>query len=235
MVQRVLEIASPLFLPEGQMSDRPLDAQALFGNGHPLALEIGCGIGDFILDLARQRPQTNYLAIDIYNKGCLRTCRRLEAAGIGNVRVMRLEARYLLAKYLPAESLSAVFVNCPDPWPKKRHRRRRLVNEDFLRHLLRHLRRGGDFFFCTDFADYAEDVARLLTAEPAWRNALAVPFTVDLPGDYPVSKYMRRFLARGLPLHFLHFRKGDEVRTDSLQLPSIRPGFRIAWSTAANE
>ena len=234
MVQRVIEIISPLFIPEGQLTG-PLETASVFGPGRPLALEIGCGIGDFIVPMARQQPDVNFLAIDIYNKGCLRTCRRVEAAGLENVRVMRLEARYLLANYLPAASLSTVYVNCPDPWPKKRHRRRRLVGGDFLQHLLFSLRPGGEFLFCTDYLDYAEDVAQRLNDSGGWRNALAVPFTTDLPEDYPRSKYMRRFLDQGKPLHFLHFRKREEVPADALRLPPISPGFRLAWSNAANE
>lgn len=234
MVQRVIEITSPFFIPEGQLTG-VLDAERLFGERRPLALEIGCGIGDFVVDLAGRRPDLNFLAIDIYNKGCLRTCRRLEIAGVRNVRVMRLEARYLLANHLPAESLSAVYVNCPDPWPKKRHRRRRLVNGDFLQHLLCYLRPGGEFFFCSDFADYTAEVAQLLLDRPLWANTLETPVSSLLPEDYPRSKYMNRFLARGQPLHFLRFRKTAGMPAESLPLPAIRPGFRIAWSSAANE
>ncbi len=232
MTQRTLEIVSPVFLREEELAREGLDR--IFPPDRPLALEIGCGIGDFMVELAERSPQTNFLAIDIYNKGCLKTCRRIEVAGLDNVRVMRLEARYLLAGHLPPQRLAAVYVNCPDPWPKKRHRARRLVNADFIRMLLFHLRPGGDFFFATDFADYAGQVAEALAAEPGFDNCLQRPVVTDLPG-YPLSKYMRRFLDQGQPIYFLHRRKAADAATDALELPAVTPGFRIGWSRAGNE
>jgi tRNA (guanine-N7-)-methyltransferase len=187
----MLHISSPLFVRESELSNRSVEQ--LFPQNQPLALEIGCGIGDFIVQLAAARPDTNFLAIDIFNKGCLKTCRRLETAGLSNVRVMRIEARYLLTRYFKAENLAAVYINCPDPWPKKRHRYRRLVNGDFMQLLLHVLQPDGDFYFSTDFTDYAEQVAELLPRLAAYRNMQPTPATTELPG-YPISKYMRRFL-----------------------------------------
>jgi tRNA (guanine-N7-)-methyltransferase len=231
MTQRIIEITSPLFVPEERIPAGGL--ARLFPGGRPLALEIGCGIGDFIVQLAAQRPEVDFIATDIYNKGCLKTCRRLEKAGLANVRVVRLEARYLLTRHLERESLSALYINCPDPWPKKRHRSRRLVNADFLRLALYFLRPGGEFYFCTDFADYAEQVTELLPAAEGFQNCLPAPFALELPG-YPVSKYMRRFLDRGEPIHFVHGHKREECRADESLLPPIRPDFRLAWSLAGN-
>ncbi len=232
MTQRILEIASPAFLREEDLTREGFER--FFPADRPLVLEIGCGIGDFIVPLARQAPQNDFLAIDIYNKGCLKTCRKVDAAGLRNVRVMRIEARYLLAGHLPPERLAAVYVNCPDPWPKKRHRERRLVNGDFLRMLLYHLRPEGGFYFATDVADYAGQVAEALAAQAGFRNCLETPVATDLPG-YPLSKYMRRFLDLGQPIHFLHRRKAADLPTAALELPAITPGFRIGWSRAGNE
>ena len=117
-MQRMIEITSPLFL-QPQASATPPNWQEIFGNNKPLALEIGCGIGDFITKTAADSPDTNFIAIDYYNKGCDKTCRRLEKQGITNVRVLRVEAREFVAAHIPLDSLTAVFINCPDPWPKK--------------------------------------------------------------------------------------------------------------------
>ena len=232
MTQRIIDITSPVFVPENRLDGR-LDPADLFGAERPLVLEIGCGIGDFIVQLAQQHPRRNYLAIDIYNKGCLKTCRKVESSGLTNVRVLRLEARYLLERYLPAQSLAAVHINCPDPWPKKRHRRRRLVNADFVGNLLYYLQPGGDFYFSSDVQDYAAEVAQLLSAVTEWQNILAAPYALELPG-YPVSKYMRRFLEQGQPIHFLHHRKGEDCRNETLRT-AIRADFRVSWGSAANE
>lgn len=233
MTQRMIEIASPTFIPEGRLAEGS-DLAGLFGSERPLALEIGCGIGDFIVQRAQQSPETNFLAIDIYNKGCLKTCRRVDEAGLDNVRVMRLEARYLLSRYLPRECLSAIYINCPDPWPKKRHRSRRLVNREFLNLTLHYLRPGGDLYFSTDFVDYAEQVAELLPTVTGYRNSLPEPYALALPG-YPTSKYMRRFLERGQPIHFIHYRKKHGLCIDAIPLPTVDPGFRVHWDRAENE
>ena len=158
MTQRIIPILSPNLIADRELESPP-DWSEVFGNNNPLALEIGCGIGHFVLQRALMQPGVNFLAIDIYNKGCLKTCAKLDEAGVRNVRVMRVEARWLLARGLQPESLAAVYINCPDPWPKKRHRRRRLVNREFLEILAHYLVPEGDFFFSTDFDDYAEDVA----------------------------------------------------------------------------
>ena len=142
MTQRIIPITSPNFIA-GRTPDQPLDLLTIFGNSQPLALEIGCGTGHFVLERAQKQPETNFLAIDIYNKGCLKTCKKIDEAGVQNVRVMRVEARWLLENGLATESLSAVYINCPDPWPKKRHRNRRLVNKDFMITMAHYLTPGG--------------------------------------------------------------------------------------------
>ena len=233
MTQRIIEINSPSFIPEERLAS-PGDFAAIFGNDNPLALEIGCGLGDFILQIAQQKPHLNFLAIDIYNKGCFKTCKKIDLAGIANVRVMRIEARYLLARYLKRESLAEVYINCPDPWPKKRHRQRSLVNRDFLQTVLHYLQPGADLYFSSDFADYAEEVGDLHPALPGFRNCLAAPYQT-VPADYPRSKYMRRFLAQDQPIYFIHCRKIEGRNNLPLPIPPVSPGFRTAWSTAGHD
>lgn len=230
MTQRVIPIDSPRFVTPEQLGSVAGPA-ALFAVERPLALEIGCGIGDFMLQLAQRQPQTNFLAIDIYNKGCLKTCRRLDEAGGDNVRVMRIEARQLLTNHVAPQSLAAVYINCPDPWPKKRHRERRLVNAEFLHRLLYYLRPGGELWFATDFADYAEQVGALLPELPGYRAATGQPVTTEL-GDYPVSKYMRRFLERDQPIYLLHWRKDEALAC--APPPEVGQGFRVRWGRVAH-
>ena len=223
-LQRVIPITSQRFIPAGRLTT-PHDWAVEFGRSAPLALEIGCGTGHFILELAGQQPGTNFLAIDIYNKGCLKTCSKLDAAQVGNVRVLRIEARELLLTHIRPDSLQAIYINCPDPWPKKRHRQRRLVNRDFLELVLRRLRPDGDFYFSSDQRDYAQQVAALLADIPALRNRLGAPFVNTLPG-YPLSKYMRRFLAQGLPVHFIHHRRDPAAALPDFQPPDLGRGYR---------
>ncbi|MBN2644847.1 MAG: tRNA (guanosine(46)-N7)-methyltransferase TrmB [Desulfuromonadaceae bacterium] len=224
MTQRTIEITSPVFADARQL-DPGYDLQQLFPQQQPLALEIGCGIGDFIVQLASAAPDTNFLAIDIYNKGCLKTCRRVERHKLSNVRVLRMEARYLLSCFGRPESLRAVYINCPDPWPKKRHRDRRLVSTTFLTQLLYYLEPDGNLFFATDIADYAEQVAEQLAPIEGYLNPLGIPLMTELAG-YPLSKYMRRFLELGQPIHYIHRRRRSDFQLNADQVPRLEPGFR---------
>jgi len=197
---------SPLFFPR-EDNDPPPQWDVLFGNDHPLALEIGCGVGDFIAQMAALHPELNFIALDFYNKGCIKTCKRLDKAGQANVRVLRAEARSFIEACITPESLQTVIINCPDPWPKLRHRKRRLVNTDFVAYLSGFLKPGADFYFATDFEDYGLDVAAFMADQPGFVNQLAPEtYRHTLPG-YPVSKYMRRFLELGQPIYYVHYRK----------------------------
>lgn len=232
MTQRVIPITSASFIADRTLAQPP-DWPAIFANDQPLALEIGCGTGHFVLACALAQPDMNFLAIDIYNKGCLKTCAKIDAAGVSNVRVMRAEARWLMEKGLQAESLAAVYINCPDPWPKKRHRRRRLVNREFLLAMARYLAPGGDFFFSTDVCDYAEDVAAAVCGLTGYRNMLPADWTHKLAG-YPVSKYMQRFLDQGQSIYFMHHRRSATPVPDALAAPAPQRGFRNDWQKAEN-
>ena len=224
MTQRMTLISSPFFIPEIQLQKAGGFAP-LFGNDQPLALEIGCGIGDFIVQIAARHPERNFIAIDIFNQGCRQTCSRIEAAGLENILMMRMEARYLMYRYLGENSLSAIYINCPDPWPKKRQRKRRLLNSSFLDLALYCLKDGGEFNFCTDFQDYGEAAGTLLSQDPRLSNCAGTPYSHDL-GDYPTSKYMRRFLDQGQPIYLCRYRKEAGLQ---IPKPQLDKGFRMRW------
>jgi tRNA (guanine-N7-)-methyltransferase len=206
MTQSFIHIDSPNYLRAGELAS-PVHWPALFSNDHPVALEIGCGVGDFIVKTAADLPDRNFIAIDFYNKGCYKTCRRLDTAGLANVRVLREEARQFLRERIPSGSLAAVYINCPDPWPKKKHRKRRLVNREFMEFLAEFMMPGGDFYFATDFDDYGVDVAGMMPGIAGFDNKLAPDlYRHELEG-YHLSKYMRKFMAEGKRIYFIHYRK----------------------------
>ncbi len=213
LMQRMIEITSHFFIDlTGQ--DTPLEWKKIFGNDHPLALEIGCGIGDFIVKTASENPHRNFIAIDYYNKGCDKSCRRIEKAGITNVRVLRIEAREFIAAHIPQGSLAALYINCPDPWPKKRHRKRRLVNPEFVAFIREYMALDADLFFATDFEDYGEDVADFMPQLNGFVNMLAPELSrFDLEG-YHRSKYMLKFMAEGKRIHFVHYKKVDRLKAE---------------------
>lgn len=226
MTQRMTLISSPCYVPELKL-EKIDSLQELFPDLQPLGLEIGCGIGDFMVQLAAQQPQHNFIAIDIFNRGCHKTCRRIDDAGLPNVRVLRTEARSLLLRHIKAQSLRAIYINCPDPWPKKRHRKRRLVNSEFLKIALYALEEGGDFHFSTDFSDYGIEVGELLAAEPGFDNCHSNPYVHDLT-DYPISKYMRRFLDLGQPIYYSRYRR--QPGYVAALPPAPQKGFRLRWA-----
>jgi len=231
MTQRVIEIVSPRFIPLEQLPEQ-LDSQQLFGRPLPVALEIGCGTGHFVAELATRVADTGFIAIDIYNRGCYKTCRKVDLRQLDNVRVMRMEARDLL-RHMPENFLSAIYINCPDPWPKKRHRKRRLVNEDLLEQLRYVLKPGGRFYFVSDFGDYTAEVAALLEVEPGWQKLVSRRIDTP-PEDYPVSKYMRRFLDQGEPLFYVEGCRKEGDRLNGRPPEKPRRGFRLRWGKLAH-
>lgn len=197
---------SPTFLRWEENDPAPVWSE-IFGNENPLALEIGCGVGDFIVQMAALHPDLNFIALDFYNKGCIKTCKRVDKSSLSNVRVLRAEARSLIDACIPLESLKMTIINCPDPWPKLRHRKRRLVNSGFATYLSRFMQPGADFYFATDFVDYGLDVAEFMAVQDGFDNQLgSETFRHHLEG-YPVSKYMKRFLEMGQPIYYVHYRR----------------------------
>ncbi|MFK5925207.1 MAG: tRNA (guanosine(46)-N7)-methyltransferase TrmB [Desulfuromusa sp.] len=225
MPQRMSLITSPVFVPEARLKTAGSFA-ALFGNNNPQALEIGCGIGDFVVQIAARHPERNFIAIDIFNQGCRQTCSRIEHSGLTNILMMRIEARYLMYHYLGKDSLQAIYVNCPDPWPKKRHRKRRLLNADFLNLILYCLQDNGELNFCTDFTDYGESAAELLSQDERLKNLAPTPYTHDLE-NYPISKYMQRFLDLGQPIFLCRYYKKPGLQ---IEAPNLNKGFRLRWA-----
>lgn len=197
---------SPSFLAWEDNAPAP-QWDSIFGNDQPLALEIGCGVGDFVVQMAALHPDLNFIALDFYNKGCIKTCKRIDKSGLTNVRVLRAEARSFIEACIPHGSLRTVVINCPDPWPKLRHRKRRLVNTGFVDYLSRFMHPGANFYFATDFDDYGLDVAEFMVGQDGFDNMLAPDRYRHTLEGYPVSKYMRRFLDEGKHIYYVHYRK----------------------------
>ncbi|WP_243753928.1 tRNA (guanosine(46)-N7)-methyltransferase TrmB [Labedaea rhizosphaerae] len=152
-------------LPEG-----PLDATSWFGREAPLLLEIGSGMGETTSLLAQAEPETNYLAIDVYQPGVAQLMLRAEAMGLANLRVLRGDAVTLLEDHIEPGRLAGARIFYPDPWPKKRHHKRRLVQPEFIALLASRLAEGAVLHLATDWAEYAEQMLEVCSAEPLLRN-----------------------------------------------------------------
>lgn len=133
---------------------RKLERSEVCRDGRPLEVDLGCGDGSFLMEMARQHPERDFLGVERLLGRVRKVCKKITRRGLANVRVLRLESRYVTEWLLPEEAVSRLHLLCPDPWPKVRHHRRRLVQVDFLESVRRVLVPGGEFLFMTDHEDY---------------------------------------------------------------------------------
>ncbi len=145
----------------------PLDLDDIFGRRAPRILEIGSGLGDAVLLMAAENPDVDYIAADVHTKGIARTLLQMQERGLTNVRVAHCDALDLLARRLAPASLRSVLVFFPDPWPKSRHHKRRLVREQFASAVVRVLEPGGTLHLATDDREYARVMREVLGRFPA--------------------------------------------------------------------
>jgi len=169
-----------------------LDLGSVFGRRAPRVLEIGFGNGETLVSLAESSPERDYLGIDVYEPGIGRLLAAIAEKGLNNVRVMRADAAEVLRRSLPPASLAGVLLLFPDPWPKKRHHKRRLVQADFVRRVASSLAPDGVFHLATDWHDYAEHMLAVLEAEDAFVNLAGQGNFSRVRGDRPVTKFERR-------------------------------------------
>ena len=140
------------FVPEDYF--RKITPAEILQDGRPLEIDLGCGDGSFLMEMARYHHDRDFLGVERLLGRVRKVCKKISRAGLGNARVLRLESRYVVEWLLPQNSVSRLHLLCPDPWPKLSHHRRRLVNEDFLQAVRNALVPGGEFLFMTDHEEY---------------------------------------------------------------------------------
>ncbi len=181
-----------------------LDLDEVFGRKAPRVAEIGFGMGDATVEIAEANPGVDYLCIEVHRPGIGKLLMECERRGLGNVRVLEGDAIELLASRVPPDSLSGIHLFFPDPWPKKRHHKRRIVQPPFARLAASRLLPGeGCFHMATDWAEYAEDALAVLSAEPLLRNA--APGFFPRPAWRPMTKFESRALKDGRAVYDLRF------------------------------
>jgi tRNA (guanine-N7-)-methyltransferase len=185
----------------------PWDAEALFGRDAPLEVEVGSGKGLFLQTACVERPEHDFLGVEIAAKYARHAASRLARLGVSNARLLHGDAKRLFAERLPRASLAAVHVYFPDPWWKKRHHKRRVMNAAFVRGIERTLRPGGSLHFWTDVHAYFELSIGLLAAETELEGPLQVPEAEpqhDL--DYR-THFERRMRLHDEPVYRAEFRR----------------------------
>ena len=178
---------------------QPIDAHAAFGRDGPLILEIGFGMGEATAHIAGVRPQDNFLCCEVHEPGVGALLKRIGEQGLSNIRILQHDAVEVLDHMLPPGSLDGVHIFFPDPWHKKKHNKRRLVQAPFVAKLAQRLKPGGTLHCATDWQPYAEQMLAVLSAEPLLANTAT---DAGLGGYAPKPDYrpLTKFENRGLRL-----------------------------------
>lgn len=175
-------------------SPAPLDLERAFGRHAPKILEIGFGMGETTALLAAAHPGTDYLGVEVHGPGVGALLRRIQTLGLRNVRVIQHDAVEVVERMIAPETLDGVHVFFPDPWPKKRHHKRRLLQPEFVRLLATRMKPGATLHAATDWEDYAVQMLEVLSAEPLLEN------TANGFAARPESRPLTKFEARGARL-----------------------------------
>ena len=183
--------------------DRPgFSWSTWFGREAPMIVEIGSGVGEATAALAAARPEHNVLALEVWRPGVADTLWRVAEAGATNVRLCSVDAVWTMEHLIEPGSLAELWTFFPDPWHKKRHQKRRLVNADFARLVGTRLVPGGTWRLATDWADYAEQMIEVLDAEPSLEGGV-----VERWDERPVTKFERKGIAAGRAITDLAYRR----------------------------
>ena len=182
-----------------------VDFDAAFGRRAPRILEIGCGMGETTVAIAAAHPQNDYIGIEVHTPGIGSLLRQIDAMGLANVRVIQHDAVEVLRQMIGPDSLSGIHIFFPDPWPKKRHHKRRLIQSAFTALAASRLQAGGYLHAATDWQEYAEQMLAVFSAEPLLKNTAAG--FAERPACRPQTKFEARGLKLGHGVWDVLFRK----------------------------
>ncbi|HEY7886758.1 MAG TPA: tRNA (guanosine(46)-N7)-methyltransferase TrmB [Steroidobacteraceae bacterium] len=203
--ERALQELWPLYGVE--LGAAALELDALFGRRARRVIEVGFGNGDHLLALAQSRPAEDFLGIEVHRPGVGRLLLQLQERGLRNVRVICRDAVEVLERYLDGPCLDEILILFPDPWPKKRHHKRRLIQSPFVTLLAERLRPGGALRLATDWEPYAAEMLLTLAAEPRLRNVAAATGFAPRPAERSPTRFERRGERLGHRVWDLEFRR----------------------------
>lgn len=200
---RALDTLAPRYvLP---VRAQPIDPVEAFGRAAPLIIEIGFGMGDATARIAAATPHCDFIGIEVHPPGVGALLQRLDTLGLRNVRIVQHDAVAVLDEMIAPRSLAGAMIFFPDPWPKKRHHKRRLIQPSFVALLASRLAPGATLHLATDWAPYAEQMLQVLDAEPTLANT-AGGFAAR-PDYRPLTRFEQRGQRLGQPSRDLVFRK----------------------------
>lgn len=197
------EAARILWKPESILERS--STEAIFGRSGPLEVDFGCGEGAFLLAMAARFPERNFLGTERLVGRVEKVCSKAARLGLSNVRLLQLENLYTVRFLIPRAAVSIAYVSFPDPWPKRAHQARRLVQDDFLEEVRLSLMSEGELRLKTDDLPYFQWMEKVIDRAKGWER-------IEWPDDpsYPITNFEARFLAQGLPIHKARLRKLPE-------------------------
>ena len=202
--QQALDILWPEYGVE--FSQTPLDLDELFGRQAPRFLEIGFGRGDSLADMAALHPENDYLGIEVHRPGVGHLLIRIGKENLGNIRIINHDAIEVLEQMIPPASLDGLYLFFPDPWHKKKHHKRRIVQPAFIERVASRLKPGGILHMATDWQDYADHMLELMARMPAFENTAGDAVYAGR-GERPQTKYESRGERLGHEVRDLVYRK----------------------------
>jgi tRNA (guanine-N7-)-methyltransferase len=192
-------IVEPVGL-EAEALSRPIDFAAMFGNSNPVELEIGMGKGTFLTEQSKARPDVNFFGIEYARWFWRYASDRMRRAGAKNVRTIRAEASFFLHEYVADASISVMHIYFPDPWPKARHHKRRLIQAPFVKEIERALVAGGRLQVVTDHKDYFEQIEPVLAASALRLIEYARPGSAN-QSEFVGTNFERKYRREGRPFY----------------------------------
>jgi tRNA (guanine-N7-)-methyltransferase len=197
---------------------RTMEAGELLRGARPLEIDLGCGDGGFLLEMARRHPERDFVGVERLLGRVRKVCRKITRAGLDNAQVLRLDSKYVIEWLLPPACVSRLHVMCPDPWPKLRHHRRRLIQDDFLRAVCRVLRTDGEFLFMTDHEEYHQWAQEKIAHSGLFE---ALPWQEDT-FFHAKTDFQLQWEAEGKSMHRQRYRRNHCFR-DKAARPEAEP------------
>jgi tRNA (guanine-N7-)-methyltransferase len=179
-----------------EYAENTLDLPNLFQSDAPITLEIGFGNGDSLATMAKAAPERNFLGIEVHRPGVGRLLHLIDEYELSNLRVIHHDAIEILEKCIPSHSIDRVQLFFPDPWHKKRHNKRRIVQPEFIQQIHSLLITGGVFHLATDWEKYAQHMHKVMEASDTFQNISTSPFSAK-PDERPLTKFENRGLKLG--------------------------------------
>ncbi len=206
------ELAAELWPQFGvPLSQQKIDYADLFGRVAPVTLEIGFGNGHSLLSLAKENPQQDFIGIEVYKAGIAKLLAGIHELALTNIRIFCADAIEVLINCIPDQSLQKVQLFFPDPWPKARHHKRRIVQPAFTQLIASKLNKEGVFHMATDWHDYALQMLSVMEAQDIWLNLAGADQFMGRPASRPETKFEQRGKRLGYGVWDLVFRKSHNI------------------------